>query len=99
MADYLAELDDIDNMPVTDFPANMVHVIRTAQAIHVSLSQMADAKANMLLAATFVVFTISLGQADSLSTQAPLLILGASAFLSAVFAILTVMPATWNGTA
>jgi len=80
--------------PAPDFPANMVHVIRTAQAIHVSLSQMADQKANMLLAATFVVFTISLGQAGNATAQIPLLILGTSAFLSGVFAILTVMPAT-----
>lgn len=88
------EIEDIAAMPETDFPANMVHVIRTAQSIHVSLSQMADAKANMLLAATFVIFTIALGQADNASAQIPLLILGASAFASAYFAILCVMPAT-----
>jgi hypothetical protein len=94
MADFRDELDDLDAFPVTPFPANMVHVIRTAQAIHVSLSQMADQKANMLLAATFVVFTISLGQAHGGPAQVSLVILAVSAFLSAVFAILTVMPAT-----
>lgn len=88
------EIEDISDMPVTDFPANMVHVIRTAQSIHVSLSQMADAKANMLLAATFVIFTIALGQANNATAQIPLLILGTSAFASAYFAILCVMPAT-----
>lgn len=77
-----------------NFPANMVQVIRTAQTNHVMLSQMADQKANMLLAATFVVFTIALGQAGGASVQVSLLILGTSAFLSAVFAILTVMPST-----
>ena len=35
------------------FPPNSVHAVRTAQQIHVTLSQMADQKANMLLAATF----------------------------------------------
>ena len=94
MTKYHEELDDLSAIAVSEFPSNMVHVIRTAQAIHVSLSQMADAKANMLLAATFVVFTISLGLSDNATAQLPLLILGTGAFLSAVFAILTVMPAT-----
>lgn len=88
------EIEDISGMPETKFPANMIHVIRTAQQAHVALSQMADFKANMLLAATFVIFTISLGQASNATAQIPLLILGTSAFVSAVFAVLTVMPAT-----
>ena len=53
------------------FPPNAVHVIRTAQQINVMLSQMADQKANILLAATFVIFTIAIGQARAdLTTQA-----------------------------
>ncbi len=76
-----------------DFPANTVHVIRTAQQIHVSLSQMADQKANMLLAATFVIFTIALGQARDMAEPLPLLILGGGAFFSAIFAVLAVLPA------
>jgi hypothetical protein len=76
------------------FPPNSVHAVRTAQQIHVALSQMADQKANMLLAATFLVFTIALGQARSTAEPLPLLILGVGAFFSAVLSILAVMPAT-----
>jgi len=76
------------------FPANSIHAVRTAQQIHVSLSQMADQKANMLLAATFLVFTIALGQARGSAEPLPLLILGIGAFFSAVLSILAVMPAT-----
>ena len=79
--------------PGRRFPANTVHVIRTAQQIHVALSQMADQKANMLLAATFVIFTIAIGQARETAEPLPLLILGGAAFLSAIFAVLAVLPA------
>lgn len=75
-----------------DFPVNTVHVIRTAQQIHVSLSQMADQKANMLLAATFVIFTIAIGQVREMTEPLPLLILGGAAFFSAVCAVLAVLP-------
>lgn len=76
------------------YPPNAVHAVRTAQQIHVTLSQMADQKANMLLAATFLVFTIAIGQARDTSEPLPLLILGVGAFFSAVLSILSVMPAT-----
>ena len=82
-----------DQAKKREFPANTVHVIRTAQQIHVSLSQMADQKANILLAATFVIFTIAIGQVRATAEPLPLLILGGSAFVSAIFAILAVLPA------
>lgn len=82
-----------DEAKKREFPANTVHVIRTAQQIHVALSQMADQKANILLAATFVIFTIAIGQVRDMAEPLPLLILGASAFVSAIFAILAVLPA------
>lgn len=75
------------------FPVNTVNVLRTAQQIHVMLSQMADQKANMLLAATFVIFTIAIGQVRTMAHPLPLLILGGAAFFSAVFAVLAVLPA------
>jgi hypothetical protein len=76
------------------FPPNAVHAVRTAQQIHVHLSQMADQKANMLLAATFLIFTIAIGQARDTAEPLPLLILGVGAFFSAVLSILAVMPST-----
>lgn len=74
------------------YPPNAVHVLRTAQQVHLTLSQMADQKANMLLAATFLVFTIAIGQVRDTTHPLPLLILGAGAFCSAVLAILAAMP-------
>jgi hypothetical protein len=75
------------------FPANTVNVIRTGQQIHATLGQMADQKANMLLAATFLVFTIAIGQVRQMSEPLPLLLLAGGAFFSAICAVLAVMPA------
>lgn len=86
--------DDSDFVAGREFPVNAIHVVRTTQQIHVQLSAMADQKANMLLAATFVIFTISVGQARNMTAPLPLLVLAAASFLSAVFAILAVLPAT-----
>jgi hypothetical protein len=76
------------------FPTNAVHLVRTTQMIHVQLSAMADQKASILMAATFVIFTITIGQARGAVVPIPLLILGGSAFFSAVCAVLAVLPAT-----
>jgi hypothetical protein len=76
------------------FPANAIHLVRTTQQIHVQLSAMADHKASILMGATFVIFTITIGQARTASAPIPLLILGAAAFFSAVFAVLAILPAT-----
>lgn len=76
------------------FPPNAIHLVRTAQQIHVQLSAMADHKASILMGATFVIFTITIGQARSSAAPIPLLILGAAAFFSAVFAVLAILPAT-----
>lgn len=80
--------------PDEDFPPEMVHVLRTVQQLHMELSKMADQKASILLAATFIVFTIAIGQASGPDTPLPLLILGVSAFFSAGFAVLAVLPST-----
>ena len=84
-----------ENEPGKKYPPNAVHVIRTAQQINVMLSQMADQKANILLAATFVIFTIAIGQVREMADPLPLLILGGGAFFSAIFAVLAVLPA-WH---
>ncbi|ARS29221.1 Pycsar system effector family protein [Sphingomonas sp. KC8] len=73
---------------------NGIHLVRTCQQIHVQLSQMADQKASILMGATFVIFTITIGQAKGSGAPLPLLILGAFAFFSAVLAVLAILPAT-----
>ncbi|MBV1690160.1 hypothetical protein KRR38_21360 [Novosphingobium sp. G106] len=69
-----------------------MHLVRTTQQINVTLSQMADAKASILMGATFVVFTISVGQASKGAVPYALLVLALSAFLSAFCAVMAVMP-------
>lgn len=81
--------------PKRTFPPNAIHLVRTTQQIHVQLSAMADHKASILMGATFVIFTITIGQArQATSPPVALLILGAAAFFSAVFAVLAILPAT-----
>ncbi len=76
------------------FAPNAVHMIRTVQMIHVQLSAMADQKASILMGASFVIFTITINQAHGALPPLPLLILGGFAFLSAIFAVLAIVPKT-----
>lgn len=74
------------------FAPEGVYLLRTTQQIQYQLSQMADQKASMLLAITFVIFTISIGRGNAAIPQLPMLILGAAAFASAFLAVLAVLP-------
>ena len=76
------------------YPVNAVHLMRTTQLAQLQLSAMADTKANIVMGATFVIFTITIGQARGATAPLPLLILGGAAFVSAIFAVLSVLPAT-----
>jgi hypothetical protein len=76
------------------FSPNAIHLVRTAQQSHLQLSAMADQKASILMGATFVIFTITVGQARAGHAPLPLLILGTAAFFAAVCAVLTIIPAT-----
>ena len=70
-----------------------IHLVRTAVQANLTLSQMADQKASILLGATFVVFTLTVGQVSRGRASASLLMLGLFALLSAFCAVLVVMPA------
>ena len=76
------------------YPVNAAHLVRTTQLAQLQLSAMADQKASILMGAAFVIFTITIGRADGSAVPLPLLILGAAAFFSAVFAVLAVLPVT-----
>lgn len=76
------------------WPGEAIYMVRTAQQHHVQLSIMADQKANMLIGATFVVFTLAIGQSQNDNFSLPLLILAVTAFLSAGLAAMAVMPST-----
>ena len=79
------------------FSADGVHLLRTTQQMQYQLSQMADQKASMLLGITFVIFTISVGQAKLAQAQPALLILAATAFIAAFLTILAVLPSVKPG--
>ena len=79
------------------FSPHFIHVMRTTQQIHLQLSQMADQKASILMAATFVIFTITIGQAHGTMPPLPLTILGGFAFFSAILAMSAVLPSIGGG--
>lgn len=89
MADGIAM---VNGQGMESLSPNSVHLIRTAQLANLQLSQMADQKASMLIGATFLVFTLSMGQMDRGAFFGPFAILAVAAFFSAVFAVLTVLP-------
>jgi hypothetical protein len=78
---------------VRKFGGDAVQAIRTASLAQYHLSAMADRKASMMMAASFVVFTICLAQATTRGDlPLALLVLAVSAFLAAVISAIAVMP-------
>ena len=79
-------------MGETKLSPNAVHLVRTATQTQLALSQMADQKASILMGATFVVFTIAIGQASRGQFTLSLLVLAASAFIAALCAVMAILP-------
>jgi len=74
------------------YSRDAIHLVRTLQTVTMSLSQMADQKASILMGATFVVFTISVGQARAGNFPYALSVLAFFAFASALCAVYAVLP-------
>lgn len=72
--------------------ANAIHLLRTTQQHHAQLSAMADQKASILIGATFVVFTIILREGLDQALSPALLVLAASAFVSASLGVMAILP-------
>lgn len=79
-------------LSVSGFSNHGIHLVRTAQQMQLSLSQMADQKASILMGATFVVFTITVSQAKGGNFSWSLGVLALFAFASALFAVYAVLP-------
>jgi hypothetical protein len=75
-----------------EFSRDGVQLLRNTQMIQVSLSQMADEKAGILLGITFVIFTIAVGQSSKGPPPLAVTILGAAAFVAAILAVMAVLP-------
>lgn len=74
------------------FSAHSVHLIRTAQINTLTLSQMADQKASILIGATFVVFSLAVTRLIGSEITWSTLSLACTAFLSSLCAVLAVIP-------
>lgn len=74
------------------YSLNAIHMLRTLQLSTLTLSQMADQKASMLMGASFVVFSLAVGRTLAGDVLLPLAVLALFAFLSSVCAAIAVMP-------
>ena len=86
----------ISELPAS-YTVHAIHLVRTAVQANLALSQMADQKASILMGATFVVFTIAIGQASRGEFSPSLIILAFFAFLSAFCAVFAVLPSVTGG--
>jgi len=89
--------DAIPAMPASDDPdysVHAIHMVRTAMTNHLALSQMADQKANILMGANFLVFTLAVSEFSRGNHQFALLVLVFTAFISAMLAMVAVVPKT-----
>ena len=95
MAESRMEMTENTPAPAPD-PAPLsvqsVHLIRTAQTNTQALSQMADGKANILIGATFVVFSLVITKAFSAEIKWSMVLLAATALASAISAVLAITP-------
>lgn len=74
--------------------ANAIHLIRTMQAHHVTLSAMADQKANIIIGINSVIFALVLKDA---ARDPAVMVLAASSGLAAVLCMLAVLPSIGGG--
>ncbi len=69
-----------------------VYLLRTVAQTHVHLSSMADTKANILIGACALIFSLLIGRIQTDGYNLPMAILLLSTLLAATMAILAVMP-------
>ena len=75
-----------------EFPKEVHNMLVAAQEAHVQYSAMADSKASILMGASFVVFSLTLGQMQSNQISMPMLVLGSFSFFATVLSVLAVLP-------
>ncbi|AWW73038.1 hypothetical protein CD351_01200 [Erythrobacter sp. KY5] len=75
-----------------DFSAHAIHLLRTSQINTLTLSQMADQKASILIGATFVVFSLAVTRLIGTEISWSTVSLAVTAFLSSLSAVFAVIP-------
>ncbi|MET0371656.1 MAG: Pycsar system effector family protein [Sphingobium sp.] len=78
--------------PDYEFPKEVHNLLVTAQSNHLALSEMADSKASILMGATFVVFTLTIGEIMQHKATASLLLLAGFSFAATILSVLAVRP-------
>jgi hypothetical protein len=92
-ADEAADREDLNSKRTfSDFSDNAIHLVRTSQLNTLTLSQMADQKASILIGATFVVFSLSVTRLTGTEITWSTLSLAATAFFSSLCAVIAVLP-------
>lgn len=74
------------------YSAHAIHLVRTAQINTLTLSQMADQKASILMGATFLVFSLTVSRAFAGEVSLAMLVLALTAFVSSLCAVIAVIP-------
>jgi hypothetical protein len=74
------------------FPKEVHNLLVAANTTNITLSGMADTKASILMGASFVVFSMSIGDLAEGKASLPLLVLTLFSFVATVFGVLTVRP-------
>jgi len=78
--------------PDYEFPKEVHNLLVAANSTNITLSGMADTKASILMGASFVVFSMSIGSLAEGKASMPLLVLTLFSFVATVFGVLTVRP-------
>jgi hypothetical protein len=78
--------------PDYEFPKEVHNLLMAANQTNMTLSEMADSKASILLGASFVVFSISIGNLAEGRTDLPILALTSFSFIATLFGVMTVRP-------
>jgi Family of unknown function (DUF5706) len=78
--------------PKYEFPKEVHNLLVLANSTNITLSGMADTKASILMGASFVVFSMSIGDLAEGKASLPLLVLTTFAFIATVLGVLTVRP-------
>ena len=74
------------------FPKEVHNLLVLANTTNITLSGMADTKASILMGASFVVFSMSIGDLAKGEATLPLLVLTIFSFIATVLGVLTVRP-------
>ena len=78
--------------PGYEFPKEVHNLLMAANSTNMTLSEMADSKASILLGASFVVFSLSIGSIAEGKANFPLLVLTSFSFVATLFGVMTVRP-------